>query len=100
MCACLNTGENNSYVYKILYPASTVELTAEVGGEIKSTKKLLQYSTVQYNAVVMENTLWASVMNLLVYIQELVGLVKTLLIIDMFSLKGWIVVEYGTACTW
>lgn len=57
MCDCLNTGENNSYVYKILYPASTVELTAEVGGEIKSTKKLPQYSTVQYNAVVMENTL-------------------------------------------
>lgn len=75
-------------------------MIAEVGGEIKSTKKLLKYSMVQYNAVAMENTLCASVTHLLVYIQQLVSLVKTLLITDMFSKKGWTVIEYGMASMW
>lgn len=61
-----NTGRKKYYVSKkILYPTSTVELIAKVGGEIKSTRK---YSIVRYNAVAMENTLCASVMYLLVYI--------------------------------
>jgi len=84
----------------ILYPTSTVEVIAEVGVKIKSTKKLLKYSTVKYNAVAMENTLYASVMHLLVCIQHLVSLVKTLLITDMFSKKVWMVAEYGMASTW
>lgn len=42
---------------------------------------------VQYDAVAVQNTLWVSVMKLIVYLQELVGLVKTLLIQDMFLWK-------------
>lgn len=103
MCVFLNTGQKKkkkSYgSKKILYPTSTVELIPEVGGEIKSTKKLLKYSIVQYNAVAMENTLCAFVMHLFIYIQQLISLVKTLLITDMFSKKGWMVVEYGMAST-
>ena len=56
--SALTQEKKKSYVSKkSLYPTSTVELIAEVGGEIKSTKKLLKYSIVHYNAVALENTL-------------------------------------------
>lgn len=57
-------------------------------------------SIVQYNTVATENTLCASDMLLLVYIQQLVSPVETLLITSVFSKKGWMVVEYGMASTW
>lgn len=60
-------------------------MIAEVGGEIKSTKKLLKYSMVQYNAVAMENTVCFCYASPCVY--------------SMISEFGENAAEYGMAST-
>lgn len=61
-------------------------MIAEEVGEIKSTKKLLKYSMVQYNAVAMENTVCFCYAPPCMY--------------STISEFGKNVAEYGVAFTW